>query len=126
MSTVPGPDTPAPPDRHETVTVSDAKSHDYGRLAAGGNAPAAGDGPQPAADAPPGETPSMSAYDLNWSGAAVDSGGTQAGANFGHGATQIVAQPDATGHPSADASGGGTVGDSGQQPARREVAPGEL
>src|SRR5439155_22645236 len=105
MSTVPGPDSPAPADNHIVHTVSDAKSHDYGRMSAGGNA--TGD----AGDAPAGAVPG---YAVDMDGEPPDTGGTQTGPDIGHGATQVVPEPGATGL-AGDASGGGTVGDSGPQ-----------
>ncbi len=135
MTTVPKADTPAPPNGARTLTVGDDGSHAYGRPTAGNNAdtvtsadgggtvgPSATD-----SDAPAGAIPDIaSAYAVNWAGAPVDTGDTQTGPNIGHGATQLVPQPDATGHPAGDASGGGTVGDSGSQPGSRVVAAGEL
>lgn len=100
MSTVPTPGTPAPANNAKTTLLSSDPSL-YARPTAGYNA--SGD-----AAVASGVTPG---YSINPSGAAPSTGGTQVGSDF-QGATQIVAQPDATGHPSSE-TGGGTVGDSG-------------
>lgn len=111
MSTVPNSGTPAPANNAKTLTISDSMSGNYGRPASGGPpVPGKQEGIAPTSGAGPGPTP---AYQISMAGAAPTNGGS----DMGHGATQIVAQPDATGHPSGDASGGGTVGDSGPQGA---------
>ena len=97
MTTVPKPGDPAPADNSKTLTIGPS-SDLYVRPTAGGNA-----GPGPAQYVEPGST-------INRPGNPP----TIAGPDMGHGATQIVAQPDATGHPSGDIAGGGTVGNSGQ------------
>lgn len=99
MTTVPKPDTPAPADNSNTTLLS-SDLNLYVRPTAGLNA-----GPAPA---------SIPQIDqINRPGNAP----TNAGPDMGHGATQIVAQPDGTGHPAGDAIGGGTVGNSGDQGA---------
>ena len=102
MSTVPRADTPPPANNAKTYTLSGSAGM-YGRPTAGGNAvggtPAGG-----SSNAPPGPTPS---YSINMTGAAVTNGGP----NIGHGATQIVAEPNASGAPET-ATDGGTVGTS--------------
>lgn len=111
MTTVPKAGDPPPANNAKTTIVSDSKSGNYGRPTAGGNV--AGGTPEGgSSNAPAGPTPG---YAVNWSGAPVSTGGTQTGADIGSGATIIAGQPDATGHPAGDASGGGTVGDSGNQ-----------
>src|SRR5438552_15132538 len=111
MTTVPKSDTPPPANNAQTKLVSDAMSGNYGRPTAGGNAvggrPEGGSSPAPAGSIP--------GYAVNWSGNAPATGGYQVGADIGPGATIIAGQPDATGHPAGDTSGGGTVGDSGNQ-----------
>ncbi len=114
MTTVPGPDTPAPADNSHETLVSDPKSHDYGRLSPGGNAVGQ------AGDAPAGVVPG---YAINWPGADVGTGGTQTASEVFQGSTLIVPQPDATGHPFGDITGGGTVGDSGPQAAPAPGTP---
>jgi len=143
MTTVPKSDTPAPADNSATHLVHDDGSDAYGRPTAGNNAGVSssadgggGLGPPPTdSDAPAGETPTnpimggvvnappdgdftSAANDpgnkLVQAGADPSVGNTQVGPNFGHGATIIMAQPDATGHPASDTAGGGTVGDSGK------------
>src|SRR5712692_682844 len=119
MTTVPGPDTPAPADNHMVHTVSDAKSHDYGRPTAGGNA-VGGTSIGGSSDAPAGAMPG---YAINWLGESPSVGGTQTAGETFQGSTLIVPQPDATGAPASDANGG-TVGDSGPQaPPAPDVPP---
>lgn len=101
MTTVPTPDTPAPANNAKTLLLQSDPSL-YVRPTAGGNAAGT------AGDAPAGPTPG---YAVNMAGNAPAGGGP----DMGHGATQIVSQPDATGHPAGDAVGGGTVGNSGNQ-----------
>jgi len=119
MTTVPRPDTPAPADNHIVHTVSDAKSHDYGRPTAGGNA-VGGTSIGGSSDAPAGAMPG---YAINWLGESPSVGGTQTAGETFEGTTLIVPQPDATGHPVGDAMGFGTVGDSGYQAPPAEVPP---
>ena len=104
MSTVPKADTPPPANNAKTHTISGTAGM-YGRPANGG-APVAGkqEGNPPGGDAPAGPTPG---YSINLTGAAVTDGGP----NVGHGATQIVAEPNASGAPET-ATDGGTVGTS--------------
>lgn len=104
MSTVPKADTPPPANNAKTLTLQSAPGL-YVRPTAGGNA--SGD-----VYAAPHEVPGPDAYTPP-----APSAPANAGPSFGHGATQIVAQPDATGHPHGDTAGGGTVGDSGPQGA---------
>ncbi len=105
MSTVPKADTPPPANNAQTLTIGDGSGM-YARPTAGGaavgNNQGAGPGPAPG-------------YSISMAGVTPGSDGTgaQVGPNMGHGATMIVAQPDATGHPSGDIAGGGTVGNSG-------------
>lgn len=109
MSTVPDSSTPPPANNAKTTLLS-SDPNLYVRPTAGGNA--SGD-----ASVPGGATPG---YSINMAGNAPAGGGP----NIGYGATQIVAQPDATGHPSGDAIGGGTVGNSGDQgaaPASQDI-----
>lgn len=127
MSTVPKADTPPPANNAKTLTLQSDENL-YVRPTAGGNRSGQASGPLGTApDAPPaGNVPanpikdSLSgavndpSYQMANPGADPSVGGTQTGPNFGHGATQIVAQPDATGHPAGDISGGGTVGNSGK------------
>lgn len=103
MTTVPTPDTPAPANNAK-ITLLSSDENLYVRPTAGGNAAGS------ATDAAAGPTP---AYSISMAGNAP----TGAGPDVGHGATIIVAQPDATGHPAGDAQGGGTVGNSGDQGA---------
>ena len=114
MTTVPKPDTPPPANNANTTIVSDSMSGNYGRPASGGP-PVAGksEGNPPTGGAPSGSVPG---YAINWSGNPPSTSGYPAGPDIGHGATQIVASPDETGHPASDASMG-TVGDSGNQGA---------
>lgn len=100
MTTVPTPGTPAPANNAKTLTLQ-SDPNLYVRPTAGGNA--SGD-----AAVAPGAVPGSGAY------SAPSPAGTGT-PDMGHGATQIVAQPDATGHPAGDAMGGGTVGNSGDQ-----------
>lgn len=103
MSTVPKADTPPPANNAKTYTISGSAGM-YGRPTNGG-APVAGksEGNPSGGDAPAAsDTPG---YSINMTGAAVTDGGP----NIGHGATQIVAEPNATGAPES-ATGGGTVG----------------
>lgn len=131
-STVPKADTPPPANNAKTTLISSDPSL-YARPTAGGNvapgAPEGGSGAAPAGATPynpiygginsAGLQGSLSsaeadpAYMMVQKGADPSTGGTQVGPNFGHGATIIMAQPDATGHPEGDISGGGTVGNSG-------------
>ncbi len=122
MTTVPGPDTPAPADNHMVHTVSDAKSHDYGRPTAGNNSEPGGSQLGPGASAPDAPAGAVPGYAINLAGADVGVGNTQTADEVFQGTTLIVPQPDATGHPLGDTSGGGTVGDSGPQGA----SPGEI
>jgi hypothetical protein len=105
MTTVPKAGEPAPPNNAKTTLLSGSAGM-YGRPASGGP-PVAGkqEGNAPVSDAPAGPTPG---YSINNSGGAPV---TTGGPNVGHGATQIVAQPDATGAPET-ATDGGTVGTS--------------
>lgn len=116
MSTVPNADTPAPANNAKTLLISGSAGM-YGRPASGGPPVAGkqeGNPDSTGAGVPPGPTP---IYQISMSGAPVSTGGTQVGADIGSGATIIAGQPDATGHPAADAVGGGTVGNSGNQGA---------
>lgn len=115
MTTVPKAGDPAPANNAKTLTVSDAMSGNYGRPASGG-APVAGkqEGNAPASVAPGVIPNSATAYSPP-PPAPVTAASTQAGADVGSGTTIIAGQPDATGHPIGDISGGGTVGDSGNQ-----------
>lgn len=103
MSTVPKAETPPPANNAKTTTITGSAGM-YGRPAQGG-APVAGkqEG-NPPTEAPAGLVPG---YAINLSGAAVTDGGP----NIGHGTTQIVAEPNATGAPET-ATDGGTVGKS--------------
>lgn len=98
MSTVPKAGDPAPADNSQTLLISGSAGM-YGRPANGG-APVAGkqEGNAPTSDAPAGATPG---YSINMTGAAVTDGGP----NMGHGATQIVAEPSATGAGDTDNDG---------------------
>jgi hypothetical protein len=113
--------TPEPP---KSVTPKAAPPrYDYGRPTSGGH-PDAGkqEGTPPGGDAPPGVVPGDS---INKAGAPVSTGGTQAGPDIGHGATIVV--PNMGDRPSGgklDATGGGTVGDSGDQGAGPGTVPG--
>src|SRR2546430_4050355 len=115
MSTVPSVDTPAPENNAQTKLVSDAMSGNYGRPASGGPPQAGNPAGTPGAGAPP--APNLPGYAINWAGNAPSTGGYQVGADIGPGATILAGQPDATGHPAGETSGGGTVGDSGNQGA---------
>lgn len=75
MSTVPGPDTPAPANNAKTLLLSSDPGL-YARPTAGGNA--SGD-----ANVPAGPTPG---YSISLAGNAP----TNAGPDMGHGATQIL------------------------------------
>lgn len=79
MSTVPGPDTPAPANNAKTTLLSSDPGL-YVRPTAGGNASGG-------AAVPPGPTPASS---ISMAGAPVGTGGTQTGPDMGHGATQIL------------------------------------
>lgn len=105
MTTVPKAGDPAPANNANTTLISGSAGM-YGRPASGG-APVAGkqEGNPPASVAPG----PIASYVFNLSGNAPSEGGTQVGGDMGHGATQIVAQPDATGAPET-ATDGGTVG----------------
>ena len=121
MSTVPKADTPPPANNAKTLLVSDAGSHGYRRPTAGGNAQ--GGAPEGgSSNAPTGTTPG---YSISMSGAPVSVGNTQTAGVVFEGSTLIVPQPDATGHPKGDISGGGTVGDSGPQGAGPGPTPGQ-
>ena len=122
-TTVPKADTPAPPDNSKTFTLQSNSHELYGRPTAGNNQvpTASALGPGPSAPAAP--AGSIPGYAVNWSGAPVSVGGTQVGADVGAGATILAGQPDATGHPFGDTSGGGTVGDSGNQGAGPGIIP---
>ena len=132
MSTVPKADTPPPANNAKTHTISGTAGM-YGRPANGG-APVAGkqEGNPPGGDAPAGATPSNPivggiatappagsllqalanpGYPIAQAGAPASTGDTQTGPNIGHGATQIIAEPNATGAPES-ATDGGTVGKS--------------
>ena len=121
MSTVPKADTPPPANNAKTTLVSDAGSHGYRRPTAGGNAQG-GTIEGGSSSAPAGPTPD---YSISMSGGPVSAGGTQTAGVVFNGATLVVAQPDATGHPKGDTSGGGTVGDSGPQGAGPGPTPGQ-
>jgi hypothetical protein len=110
MSTVPKADTPPPANNANTTLVSDPWSGNYGRPTAGGAATGDNQG-----NAGPGVTPGMGAYTPPGP-ASVGAANTQAGPDMGHGATIMV--PSSGDRPSGgkqDATGGGTVGDSGNQ-----------
>ena len=98
MSTVPKADTPPPANNAKTYTISGSAGM-YGRPTNGG-APVAGkqEGNPAGGDAPAGPTPG---YSISMTGAAVPDGGP----NIGHGATQIVAEPGATGGGDTDNDG---------------------
>ena len=115
MTTVPKSDTPPPANNAQTKLVSDAMSGNYGRPASGG-APTEGR-PQGTPGPTAGPASNLPGYAINWAGNPPSTGGTQVGADVGSGATILAGQPDATGHPTGDVSGGGTVGDSGNQGA---------
>ena len=123
MTTVPKAGDPAPANNAKTLTLTGSAGM-YGRPTSGGP-PVAGkqEGNAPTSGAPSDPIPGMSAY-IPPPPAPVTAGGTQAGADVGHGATIVAGQPDATGHPSGDISGGGTVGDSGNQGAGPGGMPG--
>jgi hypothetical protein len=111
--------TPEPP-KAVTPKAAPPERHDYGRPPSGGP-PVAGksEGNPPGGDAPPGIVPGMDAYRLNLAGNAFPNPMID-GAKI----VAVTAQPDATGHPAADTSGGGTVGDSGNQGAGPGGMPG--
>jgi hypothetical protein len=120
MTTVPQPDTPAPADQSKE-TLLGSSSGLYVRPTAGGNA--AGQ----AGDAPPGPTPQ---YSISMLGAPTTEGlspGVGTGPDMGHGATIVEADMQGeSGLPDAQASGGGTVGDSGPQPPTADLPEGAL
>jgi hypothetical protein len=124
MTTVPKAGDPAPANNAKTLTLTGSAGM-YGRPASGGP-PVAGkqEGNPPGGDAPPGVIPnSATAYGLPsgpfGSAAPVSTANTMAGPDMGSGATIVF--PDSgnmeSGLPDAQASGGGTVGDSGNQGA---------
>jgi hypothetical protein len=108
MSTVSN--TPVPP---KTVApksniTSDSVGKDYwNKPTQGGNSAGQTVNGRPV-DVPPGVVPGAGAYSPNLAGNAF-SNPTIDGAKI----VANNAQPDATGHPAGDTSGGGTVGDSG-------------
>ncbi len=115
MTTVPKAGDPPPANNAQTKTVSDAMSGNYRRPASGGPPEAGNSAGTPGPTAGP--ATNLPGYAINWAGNPPSTGGTQVGEDVGSGATIIAGQPDATGHPASDASGGGTVGDSGNQGA---------
>ena len=116
-TTVPKADTPPPADNSKTFTLQSNSHELYGRPTAGNNQIPGASALGPGASAPAADAGSIPGYAVNWAGEPPSAGGTQVGADVGSIATIIAGQPDATGHPFSDTSGGGTVGDSGNQGA---------
>lgn len=119
MTTVPKAGDPPPANNAKTLILSGSAGM-YGRPTSGGP-PVAGkqEGNPPGGDAPPGVIPnSASAYNPP-APSPVSAANTTAGPDMGSGATIVF--PDSgnmeSGLPDAQASGGGTVGDSGNQGA---------
>ena len=117
MSTVPGPGAPAPANNAQTLLLQSDPGL-YVRPTAGGNTSGAASG---ALGTAPGQPPAgniMGNYSVP-SPAPVSTGGTQTGPDMGHGATIVVSDSGSveSGLPDAQAVGGGTVGDSGNQGA---------
>ena len=135
MSTVPGPNDPAPANNAKTLIIGDGSGM-YARPTAGGNA-AGGTPLGGSSNAPAGVVPAnpivggselfppsgglaqaydSAAYMEANAGAAPSTGGTQVGADIGHGAAIVINDSGDRESGAPDAStNGGTVGDSGPQ-----------
>jgi hypothetical protein len=116
MTTVPKSDTPPPANNAKTLTLSGSAGL-YVRPTSGGAPQAGNPAGTPGPTAGPGVIPDSATAYRPPMPSAPSFGGYQVGADVGSGATIIAGQPDATGHPDSDLSGGGTVGDSGNQPS---------
>jgi hypothetical protein len=119
VTTVPKADTP-PPANNAQTTLLQSDPNIYVRPTAGGNVSGTIDsapGSMPGQGGPGAGAGAVPGYSINWAGNPPSVGGTQVGADIGSGSTILAGQPDATGHPDSDVSGGGTVGYSGPQQA---------